>query len=167
MQGITSYTLTQLLSKAAQRMIADLRKQVQAHIGRLSVAFHDANKTGALVTRIMSDVEGLRNLIGTGLVEFAGSVMTAAFALIVLLRISAVHDRRGVRDSGGLSAIALNKAIGTIRPIFRARSQAERRSHGPPDRIAGRRARGQGLSRRGARGSSICRRRASGCWTMC
>src|SRR5262249_46727650 len=54
-QGITSYTLTQLLSKAAQRMIADLRKRVQAHIGRLSISFHDSNKTGALVTRIMSD----------------------------------------------------------------------------------------------------------------
>ena len=58
-------------------MIADLRKQVQAHIGRLPVAFHDANKTGALVARIMSDVEGLRNLVGTGLVELAGSLMTA------------------------------------------------------------------------------------------
>ena len=77
-QGVTSYTLTQLLSKAAQRMIADLRKQVQAHIGRLPIGFHDANKTGALVTRVMSDVEGLRNLVGTGLVEFAGSLMTAA-----------------------------------------------------------------------------------------
>src|ERR1700690_2863256 len=66
-QGITSYALTQLLSKAAQRMIADLRKQVQAHIGRLTVSFHDANKSGSLLTRIMTDVDGLRNLVGTGL----------------------------------------------------------------------------------------------------
>jgi len=53
-------------------MIADMRRQVQAHIGRLPVAYYDANKTGALVSRIMSDVEGVRNLIGTGLVEFVG-----------------------------------------------------------------------------------------------
>src|SRR6185437_545933 len=88
-QGVTTFALTQLLSKAAQRMIADLRKQVQAHIGRLPISFHDVNKTGALVTRIMTDVEGLRNLVGTGLVDFAGSLMTAVFALIVLVRISA------------------------------------------------------------------------------
>src|SRR5580704_9642162 len=121
-QGVTSYTLTQLLSKAAQRMIADLRKQVQAHIGRLSIGFHDANKTGALVTRIMSDVEGLRNLIGTGLVEFVGSVMTGIFALIVLLRISAFMTGLAFAILVGFG-IALNRAIGMIRPIYRARSK--------------------------------------------
>src|ERR1700692_4553075 len=87
-QGLTSFTLTQLLSKSAQRMITDLRKQVQAHIGRLSVSYYDANKTGALVSRIMSDVEGVRNLVGTGLVEFAGGLMTAVFALIYLIHTS-------------------------------------------------------------------------------
>ncbi len=121
-QGLTSFTLTQLLSKAAQRMIADLRRQVQAHIGRLPVAFHDANKTGALVTRIMSDVEGLRNLVGTGLVEFVGSVMTALFALVFLLRISAFMTVVASVILLGF-AIGLNKAIGTIRPVFRARSK--------------------------------------------
>jgi len=70
LQGVTSYTLTQTLSKAAQRMITELRRKVQQHVGRLPVAYYDANKTGALVSRIMSDVEGVRNLIGTGLVEF-------------------------------------------------------------------------------------------------
>ena len=69
-QASTSFALTQLLSKAAQRMIADLRRQVQAHIGRLPVSFYDANRTGNLVSRIMTDVEGVRNLIGTGLVDF-------------------------------------------------------------------------------------------------
>src|SRR5579864_823650 len=69
-QGVTSFSLTQLLSKAAQRLIADLRQQVQAHISRLPIAFYDANKSGALVSRIMSDVEGVRNLLGTGLVDF-------------------------------------------------------------------------------------------------
>jgi ABC-type multidrug transport system fused ATPase/permease subunit len=121
-QGITSFTLTQLLSKAAQRMIAQLRKQVQAHIGRLSISFHDANKTGTLVSRIMTDVEGLRNLMGTGLVELVGSLMTALFALVVLLRISVFMTTLAsvILVAFGL---ALNKAIGTIRPIFRARSK--------------------------------------------
>ena len=89
-QAITSFALTQLLSKAAQRLIADMRKQVQAHIGRLPVAYYDVNKTGSLVSRIMSDVEGVRNLIGTGLVEFAGGLLTAVLALVLMLRISPV-----------------------------------------------------------------------------
>ena len=119
-QGLTSFTLTQLLSKSAQRMIADMRRQVQAHIGRLPVAFYDANKTGALVSRIMSDVEGIRNLIGTGLVEFAGSIMTALIALVVLLRISVLMTvvAAVVMFTFGFG---LNKAFATIRPIFRAR----------------------------------------------
>ena len=74
-QGITSFSLTQLLSKAAQRLIAELREKVQTHISRLPVAFYDSNKTGNLVSRIMSDVEGVRNLLGTGLVDFAGGVV--------------------------------------------------------------------------------------------
>jgi ABC-type multidrug transport system fused ATPase/permease subunit len=119
-QGLTSFTLTQLLSKSAQRMITDLRKQVQAHIGRLSVSYYDANKTGALVSRIMSDVEGVRNLIGTGLVEFVGGLMTALIALVILLRISAMMTlvAFGVLV---IFAYALNRAFATIRPIFRAR----------------------------------------------
>jgi ABC-type multidrug transport system fused ATPase/permease subunit len=119
-QGLTSFTLTQLLSKSAQRMITDLRKQVQAHIGRLSVSYYDANKTGALVSRIMSDVEGVRNLIGTGLVEFVGGLMTAVIALVILLRISTMMTlvAFGVLV---VFAYALNRAFATIRPIFRAR----------------------------------------------
>jgi ABC-type multidrug transport system fused ATPase/permease subunit len=89
-QALTSFALTQLLAKAAQRMIADLRRQVQAHIGRLSVSFYDANRTGTLVSRIMTDVEGVRNLIGTGLVDFIGGLITAIISFVVLLRISLV-----------------------------------------------------------------------------
>jgi ABC-type multidrug transport system fused ATPase/permease subunit len=121
-QGATSYTLTQLLSKAAQRMIAQLRLQVQAHIGRLSISFHDANKTGALVTRIMSDVEGLRNLVGTGLVEFAGSLLTAVFAFVFLMKISAFMTLIAFAILV-VFGLALNTAIGTIRPIYRARAK--------------------------------------------
>jgi len=121
-QGITSFTLTQLLSKAGQRLIAELRQKVQQHVGRLSVSYYDANKSGVLVSRIMSDVEGVRNLIGTGLVEFVGGLMTAVVALVVLLRISATMT--------GLTALfvaafgfALSKAFTKIRPIFRERGK--------------------------------------------
>jgi ABC-type multidrug transport system fused ATPase/permease subunit len=121
-QGVTSFSLTQLLSKAAQRLIADLREQVQAHISRLPVAFYDANKTGALVSRIMSDVEGVRNLLGTGLVDFAGGLVAAGIALALLLRISAPLTLIAV-GSLGCFAFALNRAFATIRPIFRERGK--------------------------------------------
>jgi subfamily B ATP-binding cassette protein MsbA len=119
-QGTTSFTLTQLLSKSAQKMIAELRRRVQGHIGRLPVSFYDANKTGALVSRIMSDVEGVRNLIGTGLVEFVGGLMTAVIALVVLLRISPAMTAVAFGVLLVFTA-GLNWAFKTIRPIFRAR----------------------------------------------
>jgi ABC-type multidrug transport system fused ATPase/permease subunit len=121
-QGLTSFGLTQLLSKAAQRLIAELRCKVQAHIGRLPVAYYDGNKTGTLVSRIMSDVEGIRNLIGTGLVEFLGGLLTASIALVVLLRISNIMTlvTFGVLI---LFAVALNQAFTTMRPIFRERGR--------------------------------------------
>jgi subfamily B ATP-binding cassette protein MsbA len=121
-QGVTSFSLTQLLSKAAQRLIAELRRKVQAHVGRLPVAYFDANKTGALVSRIMSDVEGVRNLIGTGLVEFAGGLLTAAIALVVLFKISATMTLMAFAFLVGFGVV-LNKAFGTIRPIFRERAK--------------------------------------------
>lgn len=121
-QGITSFSLTQLLSKAAQRLIADLRQQVQAHVSRLPIAFYDANKSGALVSRIMSDVEGVRNLLGTGLVDFAGGLVAAGIALALLLRISVPLTLIAV-GSLGCFAFALNKAFATIRPIFRERGK--------------------------------------------
>ena len=119
-QGLTSFTLTQVLSKSAQRMITELRKQVQAHIGRLPISFYDANKTGVLVARIMSDVEGIRNLIGTGLVEFVGGMLTAVLALIILLRTSVLMTSIAFTVLLGFG-FALNKAFTTIRPIFRQR----------------------------------------------
>jgi len=121
-QGITSFSLTQLLSKAAQRLIAELRQRVQAHIGRLPVTFYDGTKTGTLVSRIMSDVEGVRNLLGTGLVDFAGGLLTSVIALVVLFRISTLMTALAF---GFLLCfgVALNKAFGTIRPIFRERGK--------------------------------------------
>src|SRR5579864_5822139 len=121
-QGITSFSLTQLLSKAAQRLITELRQKVQAHIGWLPVSFHDSTKSGVLVSRIMSDVEGVRNLIGTGLVDLVGGLMTAGIALVVLFRISALMTAVAFGFLL-LFALALYKAFGTIRPIFRERSK--------------------------------------------
>src|SRR4029078_7166111 len=86
---VTSYTLTQVLSTSAQRLIADMRIRVQQHIGRLPIRYYDANKTGALVSRIMSDVEGVRNLVGTGLVEFIGGLFTAIIAFGLLVKLNA------------------------------------------------------------------------------
>jgi len=84
-QAITSFSLTQLLSKAGQRLIAEMRRQVQRHVGLLSVSYYDENRTGTLVARIMTDVEGVRNLVGTGLVEFVGGLLTAVLAFLYLL----------------------------------------------------------------------------------
>ncbi|MGH9543679.1 MAG: ABC transporter ATP-binding protein [Terriglobales bacterium] len=121
-QGITSFALTQLLSKAAQRLIAELRERVQAHISRLPVAFYDSNKTGTLVSRIMTDVEGVRNLLGTGLVDLVGGLLTSGIAMVVLFRISPVMTLLAFSFLLCF-AIALNKAFTTIRPIFRQRGK--------------------------------------------
>lgn len=121
-QGLTSFSLTQLLSKAAQRLIAELREQVQVHISRLPVSFYDANKTGNLVSRIMSDVEGVRNLLGTGLVDFVGGLVTSGIALVLLFRTSPQMTLIAVSSLVCFS-LALNKAFATIRPIFRERGK--------------------------------------------
>jgi ABC-type multidrug transport system fused ATPase/permease subunit len=119
-QGMTSYSLTQLLSKSSQRMITELRIAVQAHVGRLPVSFFDANKTGVLVSRIMSDVEGVRNLIGTGLVDFAGGIVTAILALGYLLHVS-VSMTAAAFVAVVIFGMGLSKAFSTIRPMYRAR----------------------------------------------
>jgi subfamily B ATP-binding cassette protein MsbA len=121
-QGAASFSLTQLLSKEGQRLIAELRCKVQEHIGRLPVAYYDANKSGALVSRVMNDVEGVRNLIGTGLVDFIGGILTALLSLVILLRISALLTGIALFFIV-VFALGLGKAFGKIRPIFRERGK--------------------------------------------
>jgi len=121
-QGVTSFALTQSLSKEAQRLIAELRRKVQEHIGRLPVAYYDANKSGMLVSRIMTDVEGVRNLLGTGLVDFVGGVMLALLSLCVLLWTSPLLTAIALA-SISVFALVLIKAFGRIRPIFRERGK--------------------------------------------
>jgi subfamily B ATP-binding cassette protein MsbA len=115
-QGITSYALTQLLSKEGQR------RRVQEHIGRLPVAYYDANKTGMLVSRIMSDVEGVRNLLGTGLVDLVGGILLATFSLGILMYTSPVLTLMALFFIA-IFALVLRKAFKGIRPIFRERGK--------------------------------------------
>ncbi len=121
-QGSTSFVLTQLLSKEGQRLIAELRMKVQAHIGRLPVAFYDENRTGTLVARIMTDVEGVRNLIGTGVIDFVGGALTAVFALCYLIKLS-VQMTMVTFVILVAFGLVLQKAFKTIRPIFRERAK--------------------------------------------
>jgi len=121
-QAVSAFSTTQLLSKAAQRMITELRQEVQQHVGRLSVAYYDENRTGVLVSRIMTDVEGIRNLIGTGLVEFLGGLLTAAIVFVFLLH-SNLRMTLTVSSVLLVFVFILQRAFKIIRPIFRERSR--------------------------------------------
>jgi len=121
-QAVTSFFLTRLLSVEAQFLISELRSQVQKHIIRLPIRFFDNTKAGALVSRIMTDVEGVRNLVGTGLVQLFGGMLTAVIALIILLRINAELTLYAVVPLLLFGLISL-KAFGYIRPIFRERGK--------------------------------------------
>jgi ABC-type multidrug transport system fused ATPase/permease subunit len=119
-QAIASFSVTQLLSKTAWRIITDLRIQVQSHIGRLPVAYYDANRTGTLVSRIMTDVEGVRNLVGAGLIDFVGGLLTALFALVMLIILSPRMTSIAILFMACFCLI-LRKVFGFIRPIARER----------------------------------------------
>ena len=121
-QALTSFLLTRLLSVEAQRLISVLRTQVQRKILSLPVSYFDNNKSGALVSRIMNDVEGVRNLIGTGLVQLVGGTITAVVALILLIKISPMMTVFVLVPILIFALIAL-KAFGYIRPIFRKRGE--------------------------------------------
>lgn len=121
-QAITSYLLTKLLSVEAQHLISVLRAKVQRHLLRLPIRFFDNNKSGALVSRVMTDVEGVRNLVGTGLVQLVGGLLSAVICLILLIRISplmTLYVLIPVLVFGAISA----KAFSYIRPIFRERGK--------------------------------------------
>lgn len=121
-QAITSYSLTQLLSVAGQKLIAEMRRQVQRHVGLLPVSYYDENRTGTLVARIMTDVEGVRNLVGTGLVEFTGGLLTAVLVFFYLMYLSPKVTIT-VFAVMGLFVTVLQYGFKTIRPIFRERGK--------------------------------------------
>jgi subfamily B ATP-binding cassette protein MsbA len=119
-QAVTSFALTRLLSVEAQLLISKLRAKVQRKVLSLPISYFDNNKSGALVSRIMSDVEGVRNLVGTGLVQLFGGTVTAIISLVLLINISGKMTLFVLTPVFLFAIIAL-KAFGYIRPIFRKR----------------------------------------------
>ena len=121
-QAVTSFSLSQVLGVAAQRAITEMRKRVQAQVARLPVAYFDSTQTGQLISRIMNDAEGIRNLVGTGLVQLAGSFVTAVVALCILFwlnwRLTAIMIL-----VLGLFGGALAFAFTRLRPLFRERGE--------------------------------------------
>ena len=121
-QAVTSYLLTRILSVQSQFLISELRSQVQKKVLSLPISFFDNTKSGALVARIMSDVEGVRNLIGTGLVQLVGGSFTAIVSLVILIKLNAWMTLFVFVPLSVFGFIAL-KAFKFIRPIFRARGK--------------------------------------------
>ena len=120
-QAVTSFALSQLLGIAAQRAITEMRKRVQAKIEKLPVSYFDSTQSGQLISRIMNDAEGIRNLVGTGLVQLAGSIVTAAISIVVLFWINwrlTTGTIVVLAIFGGVLAYAFKK----LRPIFRERN---------------------------------------------
>lgn len=121
-QATTSFLLTRILSVQAQYLISELRSQVQRKVLSLPISFFDNTKSGALVSRIMSDVEGVRNLIGTGLVQLVGGSFTAVVSLIILIKLNAWMTLFVLLPLSIFGLVAL-KAFKYIRPIFRSRGK--------------------------------------------
>jgi subfamily B ATP-binding cassette protein MsbA len=121
-QAVTSFLLTKILSVQAQFLISELRAQVQKKVLSLPISFFDNAKSGALVSRIMNDVEGVRNLIGTGLVQLVGGTITAVISLILLIKISLSMTLFVLVPVGIFGVVAL-KAFAYIRPIFKVRGK--------------------------------------------
>ncbi|GAA0892088.1 ABC transporter ATP-binding protein [Fulvivirga kasyanovii] len=119
-QAVTSFALTQILSVEAQNLIAKLRAKVQRHIIKLPIRFFDNTKTGELVSRIMTDVEGVRNIVGTGLAQLFGGILTSVICLVLLISISPMMTLYVLVPVAIFGVISL-KAFGYIRPIFRER----------------------------------------------
>lgn len=121
-QSVTSYALTQILSVEAQNLIAQLRSRVQSHIIKLPIRFFDNTKTGELVSRIMTDVEGVRNLVGTGFAQMIGGVLTAIISMVLLISISPMMTLYVLVPVIIFGFVSM-KAFGRIRPIFRERGK--------------------------------------------
>ena len=120
--AVTDYALAQILGIAAQRSITELRKKIQQHIQRLPIRYFDATKTGALVSRVMNDAEGIRNLVGTGLVQLVGGTITSTIAVCILFYLS---SKLALVVFGALFIFAgvLFWAFKTVRPLFKARGE--------------------------------------------
>src|SRR5689334_3446866 len=121
-QAVTSFSLSQVLGVAAQRAITEMRKKVQAQIARLPISYFDSTQTGKLISRIMNDAEGIRNLVGTGLVQLAGSLITAVVAICVLFWLNWRLTSVTIVVLGVFGG-ALSYAFTRLRPLFRERGE--------------------------------------------
>jgi len=121
-ESVTSFSLSQVLGVAAQRAITQMRKDVEAHVMRLPVRYFDSTKTGVLISRIMTDAEGIRNLVGTGLVQLTGSILTALLALVVLLYLNWQLTAVTMLVLGTFGT-GMAMAFKRLRPLFRERGQ--------------------------------------------
>ena len=121
-QSVTSFILTKILSVEAQNLISQLRVQVQKKVLSLPINYFDNNKSGALVSRIMSDVEGVRNIVGTGLVQLIGGVLTSVVCIVWLIKINLWMTLSTILPIALFGIVAI-KAFGKIRPIFKKRGQ--------------------------------------------
>src|ERR1044071_2436130 len=121
-QAVTSFSLSQVLGVAAQRAITEMRKKVQAQIARLPISYFDSTQTGKLISRIMNDADGIRNLVGTGLVQLAGSFITAAVAICVLFWLNWRLTSITIVVLGAFGG-ALAYAFTKLRPLFRERGE--------------------------------------------
>ncbi len=121
-QAVTSFTLSQVLGVAAQRAITEMRKSVQAHVARLPVRFFDSTQTGVLISRVMTDAEGIRNLVGTGLVQLVGGLVTSMLALCVLFYLNWRMTLITIVALGLFGAV-MSTAFSRLRPLFRERGR--------------------------------------------
>ncbi len=121
-QAITSFSLSQILGVTAQRSITEMRKNVQRHVSRLPVTYFDSTKSGVLISRIMSDAEGIRNLVGTGLVQLTGGVFTASVALAILFYLNWRLTLITIVTLG-IFGVVMAVAFKRVRPLFRERGE--------------------------------------------
>jgi ATP-binding cassette, subfamily B, putative efflux pump len=121
-QALSSFALSQVLGVAAQRAITEMRKSVQEHVARLPIRYFDSTQTGILISRIMTDAEGIRNLVGTGLVQLAGSLVTALIALCVLFYLNWKLTLITLFALGAFGA-CMGFAFKKLRPLFRERGK--------------------------------------------
>jgi ABC-type multidrug transport system fused ATPase/permease subunit len=123
-QAVTAFAVSQVLGVAAQRAITEMRKRVHAHIERLPVSYFDSMKTGQLISRIMTDAEGVRNLVGTGLVQLSGGLLTATICLFVLLYLNWQMTLLTLIVLS-VFGLVMSKAFKRLRPLFRERGEIQ------------------------------------------
>ena len=148
-QAVTSFGLSQILGVAAQKAITDMRRRVEEHVMRLPVRYFDTTQTGVLISRVMNDAEGIRNLVGTGLVQLVGSIVTAVLALGFLLYYNWLLTLATI---GVLAAFggAMSYAFKTLTAAVPRPRQDSGGGHRPPESGARRRSRRQDLHGRAA-----------------